>query len=337
MYCSVIIPAQNARRTISECILAVLSQSVPRDLYEVIVVDAGSSDATAAIARSHGVRVIPRPPIGMAAARNIGARAARGEILLFLDPDCIPALDWIAQMIAPFADPSVVAVKGAYQTHETALLPRLIQAEYEDAYQRLAETNAGEIVGTYSAAYRRSAFLAAGGFDPTLASMEDVDLSLRLVRSGQRVVFAPKARVYHAHGTHLRHYVARMLRRGLWRPLVYARHPDRPLGQSPASDEVRTQIRLAALAVVSALLGSRWQRLRPIAGIFLAIFTSTTVPFAWRARRAGTDVAVASPFLILVRALALGAGLAIGNASLIGRQAVDQVARAVRIFRITGS
>jgi len=91
MLCSVIIPARNAARTIGECLLAVLSQSVPRSLYEIIVVDDGSTDATARIARSHNVRVIPQPPLGVAAARNTGARAARGEILLFVDADITTA------------------------------------------------------------------------------------------------------------------------------------------------------------------------------------------------------------------------------------------------------
>ena len=82
MYCSVIIPARNAGRTIGECLLAVLSQSVPRELYEVLVVDDGSTDQTLAIARKCGARVVPQPALGPAAARNTGARVAKGDFHL---------------------------------------------------------------------------------------------------------------------------------------------------------------------------------------------------------------------------------------------------------------
>lgn len=333
MYCSVIIPARNAAKTIGECVIAVLSQSVPRDLYEVIVVDDGSTDATGAIARSHGVRVIPQPPLGMAAARNTGARAARGEVLLFLDPDCVPALDWIAQMTAPFQDPTVVGVKGAYVTHQTGLLARLIQEEFEDRYRKLEADSPIDFVDGYTAAYRRSAFLGAGGFDPSLGAAEDVDLSYRLLKKGHRFVFTPKAKVYHDHGSTLRRYVGTKLRYGLWRSLVYARHPDQGREDGSTPTELQRQIPLAGLAVASIVLSSRWQRLLPLAGVFLAAFASTTVPFAWRARRSGADAALASPVLLFVRALALGTGLAIGRTSLAGQGLIERVARLGRAFR----
>ncbi|HVC33964.1 MAG TPA: glycosyltransferase [Chloroflexota bacterium] len=333
MYCSVVIPARNAAQTIAECVLSALSQSAPRESYEVVVVDDGSTDATAAIARSHGVRVIPQPPLGMAAARNTGARVARGEVVLFLDADCVPALDWVAQMVAPFRDASVAGVKGTYLTHQTGLLPRLIQVEYEDKYRRLAEDSAIDFVDGYSTGYRRSVLLGVGGFDPSLGAAEEVDLSYRLATSGQRLVFAPKARVHHNHGGTVRRYVARKLRFGLWRSLVYARHPGKAQGDRTTTRELRLQIPLAGLTVASVVLGSRWRKAWPLAGLFGAAFASTTVPFAWRARRAGTDAALASPALLFVRALALGTGLAIGGTSLAGQSLIQRVARLGRAFR----
>lgn len=333
MFCSVVIPARNASRTIGESVLSVLSQSVPRELYEVIVVDDGSTDATGAIARSHGVRVIPQPPLGAAAARNTGARAARGEILLFLDADCVPALDWIGQMLAPFEDPTVVGVKGVYLTHQEALLPRLIQAEYEDKYRRLERYETIDFIDGYSAGYRRAAFMSAGGFDTSLAAAEDIELSYRLAKSGQKLVFAPKARVYHYHGANIRRYASRKLRYGLWRSLVYARHPDKTEGDAHTPPELRVQIPLAGLAVVATLLGLRWGRWRPVAGGLLLAFGATTFPFAWRSRRAGTDVAIAAPGLLFVRALGLGLGLAIGGTSLLGQRLIRRISGLTRTFR----
>ena len=73
---TVIVPAYNAAGTLPSCLTALANQSYPRSAYEVIVVDDGSTDATAAIASDAGVSVITQPNVGPAAARNRGAAAA---------------------------------------------------------------------------------------------------------------------------------------------------------------------------------------------------------------------------------------------------------------------
>src|SRR5438270_189444 len=84
---------------------------------------------------------------------------------------------------------------------------------------------------TYPAAFRRAAFLAAGGFDerfPT-ANNEDVELSYRLAAQGARLVFAPTARVYHTHPATLGRYLRVKFGRGYWRTLVYRMYPGKAL------------------------------------------------------------------------------------------------------------
>jgi GT2 family glycosyltransferase len=332
MFCSVIIPAANAGRTIGECILATLSQSVPREIYEVIVVDDGSRDQTGRIARATGVRVISQPRRGLAAARNAGARIAAGDILVFLNPDCVPKLDWLAQMLAPFEEPTVAGVRGAYQTHEEGLLPRTIQADCDDAYRRLAERPAIDAVEGYSAAYRREIFRLAGGFDPSLAHADDVDLSYRLAARGFRLVFAPKACVYRRHGSDVGRYLEQNLRTGLWQALLYARHPAKLRDRSSSADHDLSEVPLAAAAIASLVAGTRWPRLLPFAGIALAGFAAAVFPSAWRARRAGTDVALAIPGLRFLRALALGTGLAAGGGVVVGQSLSERAANWVRSF-----
>jgi len=314
---SVIIAARNMGRTVGECVLATLSQSVPRNLYEVIVVDDGSTDQTAAIARRCGVRTLSQRSSGLAAARNTGAQAARGDIVVFLDADCVPKLDWLAQMVSPFADSKIVGVKGAYQTNQSGLLPRLIQAEWDDTYRRLQENNAIDLVDGYSAAYRRDAFLAAGGFDPSFAAASDVELSCRLTKAGHRLVFAPKAAVYHYHGNSLTSYVEEAIRSGLWRSLLYARHPETLLSNGDPRPELQAQIPLVGLTLGTLLLGTRWRRCLPLSGLFTLAFASTTVPSALRARSSGDDVALAAPVLQFLRALGLGFGMAVGSVTLL--------------------
>src|SRR5262249_48331891 len=184
-----------------------------------------------------------------------------------------------------------------------------------------------DVVEGYSAARRRSVFVGAGGFDEALAAADDVELSFRLAKGRKRLVFAPKAIVYHVHGATLRHYVGRKIRDGLWRSVVYARHPDKLTGTSQAPVGMRTQVPLATLAVASLLAGTRWRRALPVAGLLLAAFTTTTVPAAWRSRRAGADVALASPALSFARGVSLGIGAAIGGSTVLGQKAAQLLGR----------
>lgn len=316
MRCSVIIPARNAQRTIGDCILAVLGQTVPRDQYEVVVVDDGSIDRTILVARRSGAKIIARPALGPGAARNAGAKATDADVLVFLDPDCVPRVDWLAQMLAPFDDPRVAGVRGACLTHQKGLLPRLIQAEYDDSYRRMERKGAIDVVEGFSAAYRRDGFLAVGGFDPSFVAAGDVDLSYRMAARG-RLVFAPKAIVYRDHGTSFQRYVERNLREGLWRTLVLARHPAKLRHPSSEAPELRTQVPLAGLSAASLLIGLRWRAALPLAGLLVAAFTTTAAPSAWRARRAGADVALASPGLSLARGVAMALGATIGGGAIL--------------------
>ncbi|HKZ45183.1 MAG TPA: glycosyltransferase family A protein, partial [archaeon] len=113
---SVIVPAYNSEKTIDSCIKSLLNQSFPKKQYEIIIVDDGSSDKTAEVASKYCVRLFKRPHKGPAAARNFGAKHARGNILLFTDSDCVPDKRWIKLMTEPFKDEQIVGVSGAYRT-----------------------------------------------------------------------------------------------------------------------------------------------------------------------------------------------------------------------------
>src|SRR2546428_3124653 len=119
---SVVIPSRNRRATL----MALLERVGPQTAgAEIVVVDNGSTDGTReALARLEAdgrVRVVLEPTPGATRARNAGARAARGDLLAFVDDDALPADGWLAALLAPFANPHVAAAGGR-------LAPRLARA-----------------------------------------------------------------------------------------------------------------------------------------------------------------------------------------------------------------
>jgi lipopolysaccharide/colanic/teichoic acid biosynthesis glycosyltransferase/glycosyltransferase involved in cell wall biosynthesis len=311
---SVIVPARNAEQTMARCLEALACQTIPQAAYEVIVVDDGSTDRTAEIACQHGARLIQQPNTGPAAARNQGARVARGDILLFTDADCAPASDWIRRMTEPFCDPEIVGAKGVYRTRQKELVARFVQLEYEDKYARMRHQDRIDFVDTYSAAYRREVFLANGGFDPLFptASVEDQEFSFRLARKGYRLVFVPQAAVYHLHDTTLRQYWQRKFGIGYWKALLLRWHPDRAVRDSHTPQILKAQIGLIALLGFSLLMVPFWVLARWFALSVTVAFAITAAPFLYRVICRDPVVAVAAPFLLIARALALGTGLVAG-------------------------
>jgi len=312
---SVIIPAYNAEAILSRCLVALQGQTLPP--AEVIVVDDGSTDATAEIAQGFAVRVIRQANAGPAAARNAGAQAACGDLLLFTDADCAPACDWVQRMAAPFEDPTVAGAKGVYCTHQPELVARFVQREYEDKYDRMRGQSAIDFIDTYSAAYRRDVFIQAGGFDtafPT-ASVEDQEFSFRLARAGHRLVFAPDACVAHLHDRTLGEYARRKFWIGYWKAQVTRRYPDKLIRDSHTPQVLKVQMGLAAAGGVSLALGVLTGRVRFVrwAARLWTILGLTTLPFVRKVWSQDRTVALLAPVLLFVRAWALGVGFVLGN------------------------
>ncbi len=327
---SVVVPAYNAAATLPLCLAALAQQDYPRDRYEVIVVDDGSQDDTASIAEAAGARVIRQANAGPAAARNAGATAAQGELLLFTAADCAPVPGWIAALVAPFADTRVAGAKGAYLTQQSGRVPRFTQLEYEDRYDRMAAAETIDFIDTYSAAYRWDVFHANTGFDtifPT-ASVEDQEFSFRLAEKGYRLVFVPQAQVYHRHNPTLRAYIRRKFFIGYWKALLARWHPTRLVKDSHTPQTLKVQMALAALTLgggaISGLAGllvvvsggqlGAWLREAALAATLLAIlaFLLTALPFLAKVWRKDCGVLLPAAGLLWVRAVALGSGFALG-------------------------
>lgn len=307
---SVIIPAYNAAKTLSLCLEALFDQSVPGSDYEIIVVDDGSTDDTAKLVEKFKVNYIYQTNQGPATARNKGARTARGEIILFTDSDCVPGHCWIEEMSKPFDDPEIVGVKGAYKTMQSELTARFAQAEFEDRYDRLQRFSFIDMIDTYSAAFRKDKFLAINGFDQgfPVANNEDTDLSYRLASAGCKMVFNPRAVVYHTHPNTLRKYLLIKFWRGYWRIVVYRRYPDKAIKDTYTPAVIKIQTMIMALSLPLFALSAFINGFIYIAVFLLSIIIILSFPFSLKTFKKDRPVGLISPLIVFLRSMVFAVG-----------------------------
>jgi GT2 family glycosyltransferase len=202
---SIVIPSYNRGELLAETTAMALRQDYPD--FEVIVVDqtAEPSSRMLSLAESSAGRLqyIHRPTPNLPAARNVGVRAARGEIIVFIDDDVVLGPEYIAAHVCRYDDPSVGAVMGItfhpWDTSETAVLEGTLRlfgprgALPDGAFLVLS------VVGCNSS-FRRRAIIDAGMSDERFTGSgrgEDTDLSMRVGRLGYKLVFDPKVRLLH--------------------------------------------------------------------------------------------------------------------------------------------
>lgn len=180
---SIVVPAYDEERWLGRT-LAALHEAArgTGQPYEIVVADDASSDGTARVARAAGARVVPVAHRQIAATRNAGARAARGDFLLFVDADTVVTPAAVAGAVAALGAGAVGGGAGLtfdqpVPWYGRALTPALVRLF------RLA----GLATGCFLFCTRQ-AFEAAGGFDSRLYAGEEIALSLALRRQGRFVV-----------------------------------------------------------------------------------------------------------------------------------------------------
>ncbi|MEW6416575.1 MAG: glycosyltransferase [Nitrospirota bacterium] len=309
---SVIVPVYNAAGTIERCLSALEDQSVPKEWYEIIVVDDGSTDGTDSMVKKFPVKYIWQPNRGPATARNHGAREATGKIILFTDSDCVPAYKWMEEMTKPFEKIDVVAVKGAYKTNQKSLIARLVQTEFEERFEMLKRSESIDMVDTYSAAFRRDIFWQAGGFDESfpVANNEDTDLSYKLSSAGYKMVFNPEAIVYHLrHPDTLLRYARQKFWRGYWRMVVYKRFPQKMVKDAYTPQSLKFQILFLFGIVPFLILSTLLEIGLYLAALLFIAFVISTLPFSLSAMKKDFLAGLISPFFLATRAFSIGLGI----------------------------
>jgi glycosyltransferase involved in cell wall biosynthesis len=328
---SLVIPTFNGASRIGGCLEALLSQTGECGV-EILVVNDGSTDRTAEIvSRYAGVRLITQANAGPAAARNLGAVEARGELLLFTDDDCVPMPGWLDAMLAPFADPAVVGAKGIYRTRQKSLAARFVQLEYEDKYRLMAGLASIDFIDTYSAAFVRARFLEMGGYDTSfpVACAEDVELSYRMSARGWVMKFVPAAVVYHTHPDTFSKYLRKKYKFAFWRVLAVRKNPSKGIKDSHTPQVMKLQLLLAPALLVALLVDVLARPTIPATALVAIAFLLSTLPFAARALRKDPFVGLLSPLLLAARACAQLLGVSAGLIFAKGRREPSAVAAQV--------
>lgn len=197
---SIIIPVRNGAEVIERCLGSIMALDYPVGHREVLVVDNGSTDGTATVAQAYPVTVVSHFQPGAARARNSGIRAAQGEIVAFIDADCIAEKDWLRELLAGADNPAVGGFVGPIDALETRrLVARWVDDRELISQERLLSSSPAVAAGG-NIAYRKEVFDAVGVFDEDMMAGEDGDLFWRMIRSDRFLVrFNRKARVRHAH------------------------------------------------------------------------------------------------------------------------------------------
>ena len=187
---SVVIPAKNSERTVGKCLFSVFDQDYKP--FEVIIVDGGSEDGTLDVAKAHGARTFLEPPHEGNApgiGRNYGAKNARGNILAFIDSDCYPEKTWLTK-VARILKNRKVGIYGIIVRDKNG---NIVSRAYHYLYMQISR----DFVPSRCMAIRKELFLRVGGFDETLTSGEDNDLSYRVRDLGYNIIVDKESKVYH--------------------------------------------------------------------------------------------------------------------------------------------
>lgn len=213
---SVVICARNRRADMLDAIGSLERQSLPRDGYEIVVVDNASTDGSLEAAREHAMTspgpfaVVVEPRVGISWARNTGIARSRGEIVAFIDSDAIADESWLGRLCEAFEDEQVVCAGGPVRLRFEGARPRGLP---EVDQLRLSACDQGPlardirfpawICGT-NIAFRRSVFDAVGTFRTQLGrcggrptAAEETELCIRIERAGGRMRWVPGAAVLH--------------------------------------------------------------------------------------------------------------------------------------------
>ena len=213
---SVIIPTYNRSEYLRNTIISLQEQNFPKDKYEIVVVDNNSMDNTPQVVEECGengkkeVIYVKEPNIGLHNARHAGAKAAKGEILAYVDDDVICDKNWLSELIKPYSDPEVGCVGGKILPKWEAEPPEWVKRYLNslsllDSGDEVKELKTPTIYGC-NFSIRRSLLFEVGGFNPDAFGDKkliwyrgdgEAGLLRKVLATERKIIYTPHAIVGH--------------------------------------------------------------------------------------------------------------------------------------------
>ena len=223
---SVVVPTYDRAAALAKCLHALAKQTLAPGRFEVIVCDDGCSppvtvaqaELLAALNGTSRVRVVRQENGGPAAARNLGAAAARGRYLAFTDDDCEPAPDWLERLVARFDEGEEEVLLGGSMRNALVddVYASATHAIMDFAYAEHWRQSGTRLFSTSNLSLPTAGFRAIGGFSPRFpdAAGEDYDLCWRWQETGRRAAYVADAVIVHSHPLTFRDYLRQHFRYG---------------------------------------------------------------------------------------------------------------------------
>jgi mycofactocin system glycosyltransferase len=231
---SVIIPVRNRPAEISACLRSMAHLDYPKEKLEIIVVDDASEDATPeTVGGFSGVRLLRMQQRRQASfCRNRAAEAARGDILAFIDSDCVADPTWLRELVPAFGDRSLGALGGwvdaAFEKNGLDRYEKVKSAlKMGSWFKRSDRAERFFYVPACNFLVRKDYFLRLSGFRETLHVGEDVDFCWRLQDAGHTLEYRPMGRVAHKHRNRIVAFCSRRFDYGTSEPILQQLHTGR--------------------------------------------------------------------------------------------------------------
>jgi GT2 family glycosyltransferase len=266
---SVVVCTHNGAGTLAQCLDAVHGLSYPN--FELIVVDDGSSDDSADIARSRGATLVRTEHRGLSAARNAGTKGASGEIVAFLDDDAFPDPDWLHYVAAQLQANGHGGIGGPnIPPDDDSLVADCVAAAPGGPIHVLISDREAEHVPGCNMAFRKSALEEIGGFDERFrVAGDDVDVCWRLQEAGQTLGFSAGAVVMHRRRDSIWRYLKQQYGYGKAEALLERKWPSRynRAGSSRWSGKIYEQPAVGAIRRRAMVRYGTWG-----SGLFQSIY-----------------------------------------------------------------
>jgi glycosyltransferase involved in cell wall biosynthesis len=204
---SVSIATFNSAQTLRHTLSSIFSNNYPKDLFEVVIADGGSTDDTSNIAKEYPVRFLSRPNTSVGFRRNLSARESKGEIICFTDSDIVVPEDWLRKISDYFQlHPEVDGVGGPLfppSTSRNDIQKYTGELYFEDQacpkkVTRIDTLEYATLLPTANSALRKNALISVGWFpESSLLGTIDMPLMWKLVSRGSFLMFLPDLEVVH--------------------------------------------------------------------------------------------------------------------------------------------